>query len=242
MQEIWSEWRGGIPGWTDGHRWVPVVAGGDGTEGDDNDTDDDTDDDDEEEEDNDTPDEDEIRDPKAYAKSLKDANERLARKLKKKDRDSQALADRLKELEDKDKDEATRKDETLNAVSQERDELGERVRQLEVENALLTREDLMGVPPRRRKLIVSAILPDLEVDDDGDSNIDDLLKDLKKDDPDLFIGKAKDDGSDDDDETSGNGTKRKQAPPKTGGAKKKKDADRQTDRASFEKRFPALRR
>lgn len=240
--ELRSEWRGGIPGWTDGHRWVPLIAGG-AEDGGTDDTDDDTDDDDD---DDDEPDPalDKIKDPEAYARSLKEANERLARKVKKKDGLLSDVTKRLQELEDKDKDEDTKRNDQLVAAQKERDDLGERVRRLEVENTVLTREELAGVPARRRKMIVSTIMPDLEVEDDGESNLDELLAELKKDDPDLFEVKVKDEDDDDDEDTSAstNGNRSKKTPPKTGGAKKRKDKDQQTDRASFEKRFPALRR
>jgi len=239
-------WRNGIQGVIrpDGS-FMPIIMGAapDGDDGDDGDDGNDNDSDDDDEDDDDADDgADDIKDPKAKIHSLTEANARLARKLEKKDGTISDMEKRLKQIEDKDKDEVTKKGEELESTQKELTDLQAQYRELEIENVLLSDDNIVHLSARRRKMIIREVLPDLEVEDDGDSNLQELLEKLEKDDPGLFDNgdKDDDDSKDDADTSATRRPKTKTAP--TGNRKKKDKGNQATEDARIRNKFSAIRR
>ena len=244
---IHTEWRHGILGWVlPGGRFMPVISGGDGSTGSD----------DEEEEDKDD-EEEEIKDPKA---ALKSANEkadrfakkssRLEKKLKDREEEMQAEIDELKEqIESGASDDGKKEIETLKSeVEKQKTVIADK----DATIILMDHEEIAGLSKRKRKLAIRMLLDDVEIDKDGETNIDELIEQLKEDEPDLFevagsqngSGDDGDEEDDDEDELEEDGldaggvkTKRRTASPP-----KKKKGSKEIDQATLEKKFPHLAR
>jgi hypothetical protein len=234
--DLRSGWSNGMFGyWRDGGVFMPIIAGAapDGDEGNNDDTDDDTDDEEEEEEE-DT--KDEIKDPVAKLKAEAEKNERLSRKLRKAEEAAADAAKKLKDAEDAKKSDqeklAERADAAEKLVSDLEKKLDDSVKKL----ALLDNEDLAGLTAGRRKLVLKLIdMDELEIEDDGSTNADELVAAVKKDAPELFESTdSEDDGDDSDDGGTPKPPKRTANPPK------KRKSSQETDRAALEKRMPHL--
>lgn len=239
-------WRDGVPGWLreDG-RFFPVIAGGDGTGdggssgADDSDADEDEDEDEEEDDNagNKKEDIDKIKNPKAALAARDAANARLAKKIKRMDREAADKDKKIKEAED-----AKKTDDQK--VIDERDELKKTVETkdheiagLNVQIALLENDEVAALPSRRRALVIRLLKDELEIDEDGDSNLEDLLKTLKKEEPDLFK-KASANGDDsDDEEEEPEPEKKSKSGTRTVGKKKK---GKGIDQSEMVRRFPQL--
>jgi hypothetical protein len=228
-------------------------------EGDDkpDDADDDADDDptgadDDDDDGDDDDDDEEIRDPKAKIKSLTEANERLARKNSKMEkRHQRETADLQKQIDDLkktppakkgDKGESDEDRVARETAVRERDDAREENVELNLQLALLERDDIAVLPSARRKMILRTIVPDLldsDPDDDEDIEdaIDEALEKLKKGDPELFKRPgSKDDEEDDDEEEPA-----RRAPKPRTGTPRKKPPKGTIDRKQLEERFRGLR-
>lgn len=233
-------WRDGVFGtlWEDG-RFMPVIAGGagDGDSGGDDDTEDEDEDDDnsgnrkDENDEDEDEDEDDIKDPKAALRSRDAANARLAKKIKRMEKEAAATAKKLKEQEDSKKSDADKVVEERDALKKQIEDKDVEITARDIRLALLEHDEVSKLSKRRRSLIAKLIADDIEVEDDGDTNIDDLLKDLKKEEPDLFASVSSETDDEDDDEPE------KKNKVRAIGKKRKKGIDQ----AEMETRFPALR-
>jgi hypothetical protein len=219
-------WRKhGVPGYlNDDGRWFPMIAGG---------QDPPPDDDDEGEED-DTPPPSDIKDPAAKIAAMEDQINRLMRKLK---QGGRTVAERdkiIKQYEDERKTEQEKTEERLTASDRRVAELEALVNEKDVEILVLSHDKLAGLPGRRRKMIMATLLRELRVDEDGESNLGELLDDMEKDDPGIFKLVAADDDADAD----ANG----QVLVKTGTKPDKNKSSETADSEQLRARFPALRR
>jgi len=241
--DLYTEWRHGVLGWVlPGGGFMPVIAGGEKEkEGDPDEGDPDGSEDEEEEEDEED-EEEELKDPKAAVKSANEKADRFAKKLKKKDKTISGLQ---KELEDLKKD-ASSPDEKVQARLVDLEKKVESsesvVSDRDAVIAILNNDEVSKLPRRRRDLVTKMIFDQVEIDEDGDDNVEELLEELRGDDPDLFeVPKAKDDDEEDEEEEDDSGEssrKRRTAPP----PKKKKGDKGKYDRATLEKRMPHLMR
>jgi len=202
----------------------PAGAGGDnGDENDDDDNDDDDDDDGDPEE--------QIRNKDARIASLEDANKRLSKKIGRKDKTIEDQKKEIDRLKDSNKPTDQKVTEELDGLKTSVSDLTGRVTDLTLENVILKHEGLSELVPQRRLHIGRIIRPDLEIDEDGDSNVNELVDKLKNDDPDLFKIEKK--SGDDDDEGE-------EKPPRTGRPVRRTKKTKGIDRAAMESRFPVL--
>lgn len=204
---------------------------GDDDDSDDNDDGDDADDDDSDDDDDD---EDEnIRDPKAKLAAEKQKNERITKKLKAEEKARKDLEGRLKQLEDAGKSEDEKTRTRLQELEESDKEKNAHIARLTATNALLANSEIAALPPDRRRLVIRMLQDEVEIDDDGADNVDELLGGAKERDPILFVLK------DDDDEDDADDSKRRPSG-KPVGSKKRKDRNG-VDEAALKRRLPAIR-
>jgi len=246
--DLYTEWRGGVLGWVlPGGGFMPVIAGGaDGEEDEGEEESDDEPEEEEEDDEKDEKDEDELKDPKAAVKAANEKADRVFKKLKKKDK---TIAGLQKELEDLKKDASSPDEKVQTRLT----ELETRVKtsdstvsDRDAVIAILNNDEVAKLPRRRRDLITKMVFDQVEIDEDGDDNVEELLEELRSDDPDLFetpkSKSEKDESEDEEDDDEGerdeSSQRRRTAPP----PKKKKGDKGKYDRATLEKRMPHLRR
>jgi hypothetical protein len=233
--------RGGIPWYLfpDG-RAFPVIRGAeddDAGDGDGDGGDDDADGDGDGDGDG-SGDGDDTKDPKARLEALQAANDRLSAKVGKRDKALKDLNTRLAELEAEKKTPDEKVQGQLDSLTASVSEKDGRIAELELEVRVLSHEELSQLPAGNRKIILRNLKEDIEIDDDGDDNLQTLIDALKKEVPSLFeVKKEEDDGdgSADAGGASGNGK------PKTKPMNKKTKPDGGLDRSRLEQKFPALK-
>lgn len=225
----------GVPGWIRPNGEFMPIIGGAQDDPPDPPADDDPDDDDPDDDDADDKggNNDDIKDPVAKLKAESEKNERLTRRLKKEQEDRVAIEKRLKELEAANKSDDEKTADELKETREAFLNLGRESEDLLKENHILKHDKLVGLSGRKRKLVTKLIIDEVTIDDEGESNLDELLEELEKDEPDLFKLV-----SDDDDEEE-EPTPRPKA--QTGTAKKKRDKGA-IDDAALANRFPTLKR
>jgi hypothetical protein len=236
MAELRSGWHHGMFGyWRANGTFMPIIAGaapdddGDDSGGTDDEEDDESDD---EEEDSGGGD---IKDPLAKLKAESEKNERLSRKLRKAEADAADSAKKLKDAEDAKKSDQEKLAERADAAEKLVADLEKQIDISTKRLALLDNDDLASLSPGRRKLVLKLIdIDDLEIDDDGASNADELVEDVKKAAPELFEST---DSEGDDEESDEEDRKRKQ---RTASPPKKRKKSGEVDRASLEQRMPHL--
>ena len=228
-------------GWfVPGGRFMPVIAGGADGEKDEKDE---KEGEEESEEEESEEEEEEIKDPKAAIKAAEAKVDRFAQKLKKKDK---TISDLQKEIENIKKD-ASSPDEKVQARLTELEKKAEAadstVADRDAVIAILNNDDVAKLPRRRRDLVTKMIFDQVELDG-SDDNIEELLDELREEDPAIFDvpkpkGEKDDEGGDDEEEEEDESSSRRRtaSPPK-----KKKGEKGQYDRATLEKRMPHLRR
>ena len=173
--------------------------------------------------------EEEIRDPAKRLAAIEEANARLSKKLRAGDKEKRELAEKLQKYEDEKKTEDQKLIERAEGAERRIQELEAEVHTLRVERMVLSHEKLSKLPPYRREVILAKLAPDLEIDEDGDSNLDELVAQAEKNDVALF---RPPDDEDSEEEGKPAGT-RPVKPPKRGQG---------PDQAALRKRFPAIAR
>lgn len=208
--------------------FMPIIAGAEGDPGSEggNEEEETTTEEEEEEEETET-----IKDPEARMKALESEKARHAKKAKKLEKDLADAQKKIQEHEDANKSELEKANEKASASDSRIAELQEQVQDLTLENQLLSNDKVISLPANRRKVVLKALIDDIEIDDDGESNISELLDDLEKSDPGLFKFESSEDEEEEEEETP---PRRTAAPPK-----KKKDKGT-VDRKQLEQRFPHL--
>jgi len=175
----------------------------------------------------------EDKNPAARNKALSEANDRLARKLKRKDKEAEEAKRKLKEIEDAGKEpdqKLTEENAELRAESANKDA---RIAELETRVRLLTHEDVAGLSAGSKELIESWVTPRLEIDeDDGEDNLDEILSELKRKNPKLFEDVSANGEENDEDQT-----RNKKIPSGRQPQNKDRSAPNQSELTS---RFPAL--
>lgn len=205
------------------------------SDGDDDDNDDDDGDDTDDADDDDT-DDTNLDDPKAKIAALEQKSDRHVKKRKEAEQALKKAQDRLKELENAGKPEDEKQAERLAELERSTEDQNRQIASLSAVNALLVHPDIAKLPPDRRRLAIKMLEEKVEFDEDG-NNVDEIVGELKSNDPIIFS--LKDDSSDDGDDTQ-NGSKSRPSGKPVGG-KKRKDKN-SLDDAALKKRFPAISR
>lgn len=187
----------------------------------------------EEEEDDDEEDE-SVKDPKARIRALEEEKTRHAKKAKRAERERDDVMRRLKEYEDAEKTDSEKQSEELQELQSNLKDATDQLDRAEKRIILLQNDEIVSVPGKRRDYVIKMVIDDLEIDEDGESNLSDLLTNLKKTDPFLF-GKLKE-GEEEDDDQSG------PPAPKTGTGRKSKGSELAASRRAMADRFPALQK
>jgi len=226
----------GVDGWwRPNGTFMPVISGAQddppaGGKDEDDDKDKDEEEDEEEEDE-----EEEIKDPKARVKALEAEKDRHAKKSRKLESELHKAAERIKALEDATKTDEDKRAERLTELEKKVTDLERSNSELTVRNTLLSHPDIARLSPVRRKWVIRELAEQFEEDDDG-NNLEEILDELKEQEPTLF--ETADESDDDDDEEEETPPKRKTAPR----PKRRKDKDTQTDVTSLEGRLPALKK
>jgi hypothetical protein len=205
-------------------RFFPLIAGGSGDE-EEGHEDEEQEEEEEEEQEADDP----IKDPAAKIKALEDEKSRHAKKAKRLEREKAELEKKLKEKEDAEKTDEERKSEELVGKERRIAELETAVAERDATILMLSHEKISALPPKGRKFAMKLLSDDLEIDEDGDSNLEELVVALEKEYPQLF----EEPGDDDDEEEQ----KRSASPPK-----KRKDKTSGYTPEELVKRMPHLAR
>jgi beta-glucosidase-like glycosyl hydrolase len=230
----------GIEGyWRPNGSFMPIISGGaedepdpagQGDEGD------------EEEEDEDDAKsgkgEDEIKDPVARIKSLEDQVGRMAKKNRRLEREARRREEEREQEESSKKDELTRTKDENTRLKEENDGLKNTMKKLEVQGLVLAHDAVAGLSKSRRKLVLRLIdLDEVEIDeDDGTSNIDEVIAALKEDEPDLFSTKKEESEEEEEEEEEEPAPRRK----KTGRAPTKRKGSKEFDDSELRSRLPAI--
>lgn len=213
MTEPRSGWLNGMFGyWRDNGEFLPAIAGA--ADDDDSSSEDENSDNEESDDDEDSDDEeqnlDEIRDPKAKLAAEMQKQRRLSKRLKTAEA---ALADATKKLEEADnatKTEQQKAQERADAAEKKVEELERKLVETTKKSLVSEHEDLVKLSTDRRKTALKLIdLDDVEIDDDGESNIDDVIAELKSEAPFLFENGTSDEEGEEEETTP----KRRSAPP-----------------------------
>lgn|SRR3990170_646546 len=229
MAELRSVWLEGVFGWLRPNGiFMPMIAGGADEEEEKEKEEEEEEEEDEEEEEE----EEEEKNPRILIKALKERERRHAHNVKRTKHELAEAAKRIKELEDKDKSDDEKRDEELTSLRTKVSEMEKDIEARENTILVLSHDEVAKLPSRRRRLIMTMILNDIKIDDDGGDNIDELIEQLKKDDPEVFGLKGEEEEGEEEEEEE---QRRTASPPK-----KKKDKDAARTRASLEKRFPHL--
>lgn len=230
----------GCEGWIrpDGS-FMPLIAGGsgegEGSEGSEG----------EEEEEEGEEEEEEIdreKDPQKKIDALNSQLDRAYRKTRKLEKNLKEKEDKEREEEGKKKDELTRATEKATELETTVTSLQERVRNVTIDKLILTHPSIISLSDRKKKLAMKLIdRDDVELDDDDeeDNNVDEVIKALIKDEPDLFkTPKGEEEGEEEEDEEEED---EDETPPKrTGRPPKKRKGSKEVDESSLRTRMPAL--
>jgi predicted RNase H-like nuclease (RuvC/YqgF family) len=239
MAELRSEIRNGVIGYLRPNgEFMPVIRGAapddgekEGKEGEEEES---SEEEEVSEEEESSEEDEEVKDPKAKLKAESEKNARLTKKLRQAERNQKKLNDRLTELENASKTDEQKKSEETEQTKEELKTIRAEYSRVMAERMLLDNDEIVKLPRRRRKMAIKMLIDDVEIDDDGDDNIEELVKALQDEEPDLFLVSSNGDGSEEE-ETEGP----KASGRKVGGTKKK---DKNSiDEAQLRNRFKVLR-